>query len=72
MSPPLREALKKRANLRQFLIIFDKRNLENMVTLANLNKNIPISYFFHGNFTQKLKNAWLSFKFFQKIKNIEH
>jgi len=41
-----------------------------MVILANLNKNVPISYFFHGNLIQKLKNAYLSFKFFQK--NLEH
>jgi len=44
---------------------------KNMVFLANLNKNVPISYFFHGNFTQKIKNAGVSFKFFQKIKNKE-
>ena len=41
--------------------------IENIVILAILSINVPISYFFRENFTKKLKNTCLSF-FFPNIR----
>jgi len=53
-----------------FLLTFNSKfwpkMIENIVILAVLNKNAPISYFFHGNFTQKNKEYMLIFFIFYK------
>ena len=39
-----------------FMLTFNSKfwpkKIQNIVTLAILNKNVPISYFFHGNFIE--------------------
>ena len=42
--------------------------IENIVILAILSKNVPISYFVRENVTKKLKNTCLSFYFFPDIR----
>ena len=42
--------------------------IENIVILAILSKNVPISYFVRENLTKKLKNTCLSFYFFPNIR----